>query len=168
MFTQIITEPLYDLSCSEQHIFVNAFILVKISAPMSGLPKELTVSHGFIVMGTEKLFLCHLPMFFMPEHKSIQVIFGRGDQYRRYGRPMLKKNRQVPSKPLIILNEETNYLKNILLIPSRAHGFFVFFKRRGGDCAGNAIIKSTQVTVKKILLFEQLNPKNKKTRSRKI
>ena len=40
---------------------------------MSNVAQENPDSHGFIIMGTGNLFLCHLPMFFMPNH-SYQVI----------------------------------------------------------------------------------------------
>ena len=124
---------------------------------MSGLPKEPPASHGFIVMGTEKLFLCHLPMFFMPEH-NYQVIL-EGEINTKDMETYAKKKQENPSKPLIILNEEEMILKD--LANSKSYMASLYFSNVDGDRAGNAIIKSTQVTVKKILLFEQLNPKNK-------
>ncbi|MGB9169137.1 MAG: hypothetical protein WCB31_09450 [Nitrososphaeraceae archaeon] len=34
---------------------------------------HLVTIHGFLMLGTEKLYLCHLPMYHMPAH-SFQTI----------------------------------------------------------------------------------------------
>jgi hypothetical protein len=110
--------------------------------------------HGFIMMGTEKLFSCHLPMYFMPDH-SFQVILeielGDND-IETY----LKTRKENPGEPLIIMNNTEMLLEE--LVNAGSYMAAGYFANENGDPVGNPFIDSTTVTVKRKLLFESLNP----------
>ena len=121
---------------------------------MSNSSKQMLSSHGFLMMGTEKLFSCHLPMFFMPNH-SFQVILEieiGGNDIETY----LKTRKENPGKPLIIMNNTKMLLED--LVNSGSYKAAGYFANENGDPIGNPFIESTTVTVKRKLLFESLNP----------
>lgn len=121
---------------------------------MSDTSQEKADSHGFLMMGTQKLFLYHLPMFFMPDHSYqaiLEVALG-GTDMENY----LNTRKQNPAKPLIIMNVNPMLLKDV--VNSSSFSAAAYFANENGDPEGNPFIKSTSVTVKKLVLFEHLNP----------
>jgi hypothetical protein len=121
---------------------------------MSNSSKQMPSSHGFLIMGSEKLFSCHLPMFFMPNH-SFQVILEielGGNDIETYH----KTRKENPGKPLIIMNNTKMLLED--LVNSGSYKAAGYFANENGDPIGNPFIESTTVTVKRKLLFESLNP----------
>ena len=118
--------------------------------------------HGFLMLGEEELCLCHLAMFSMPDHRYqviLQVELPANDMeiYR-------KKRKENPDKPLIIMNnpikkngnDQGMLLKD--LVNSGSFSAYMSFSDEDGNPAGEKIIKSTTVTIKKTLLFRQLDP----------
>jgi hypothetical protein len=123
---------------------------------MSNLAQESPDSHVFIIMGTGNLFLCHLPMFFMPNHSyqvilEVQLAKTDNDTY-------LTTRNQNPVKPLIVVNNEKMLLRDI--IHSGSFSADAFFANEDGEPIdpSNPFLKSAKVTVNKWILFEPLNP----------
>jgi len=121
---------------------------------MTNSQEEKPSAHGFLVMGNENLFASHLPMFFTPEHAYQAILnfeFPSNDMQTYH-----QTKKENPGKPLIILNKNSMILKDMVNSTSflaKAH-----FANDNGDPIGQPFIKTTTVTVKKSLLFEQLNP----------
>jgi hypothetical protein len=108
------------------------------------------------MMGTEKIFSCHLPMYFMPDH-SFQVILEielGGNDIETY----LKTRKENPGEPLIIMNNTEMLLEE--LVDSGSYEAAGYFANENGDPKKGEppFIDSTTVTVKRKLLFEPLNP----------
>lgn len=123
---------------------------------MSNSSKQMPSSHGFLMMGTEKLFSCHLPMYFMPDH-SFQVILEielGGNDIETY----LKTRKENPGEPLIIMNDRRMLLEE--LVNSGSYKAAGHFADENGDPKEDTLpfIASTTVTIKRKLLFESLNP----------
>jgi hypothetical protein len=115
---------------------------------------SMSAIHGFLMMGTNKLFLCHLPMFYMPPH-SFQVIL-QADLPNNDMASYIKIRNENPGKPLIIQNVEEKALKDLSNPGSfDAQGYFA---DPDGNTQGDPFLESTIVTNKKSLLFEPLNP----------
>jgi len=111
--------------------------------------------HGFLLMDTNNVFGCHLPMFFMPAH-AFQVIFGLSfeDKVKEKYLAIKKDN---PGKPLIIFNPkpmEPMSLEEIANSGSFECNFY--FSNNNGDPDGGPFITDANISVKKIL-FEPLN-----------
>jgi hypothetical protein len=123
---------------------------------MSNASQEQPALHGFLMMGSEKLFLCHLPMFFAAPH-SYQAILEASlasndrDIY-------LKTKKENQGKPLIVMNKKPTLLKDI--VNSRSFLADAFFANENGDPdpADHPFMVSTNVNIDKSLVFEHLNP----------
>jgi hypothetical protein len=111
---------------------------------------ELEASHGFLMLGTKNLYLCHLPMYFMPAHAYQSIVESEIEDtaWENY----LKIKRENPSKPLIVLNDERMSLER--LVNSNSFSGLIFSANEDGDPVEE--IGSTKVIIKKKLLFEQL------------
>ena len=127
---------------------------------MSNTSQEQPASHGFLMMGTEKLFLCHLPMYFAAPH-SYQVILEAGLPSPRVNSDRdtyLKTKRENPGKPLIIMNKKPTLLKDIVNSDSFLADAFFANENGDPDPANHPFITSTTVNVEKPLIFETLDP----------
>jgi hypothetical protein len=123
---------------------------------MSNSSKQMPSLHGFLMMGTEKLFSCHLPMFFTPDH-SFQVILEielGGNDIETY----IKTRKENPGEPLIIMNDRRMLLEE--LVNSGSYKAAGYFADENGDPKEDTppFIASTTLTIKRKLLFESLNP----------
>ena len=112
---------------------------------------EISANHGFLMLGMKNLYLCHLPMYFMPAHIYQSIVEAEIED--SIWENCLKIKRETPSKPLIILNDKPMSLEG--LVNSNSFLGQIFFANENGDPVG-ATLGSTKVTVKKKLLFEQL------------
>ena len=112
---------------------------------------DISANHGFLMLGMKNLYLCHLPMYFMPAHTYQSIVEAEIEDsiWENY----LKIKRETPSKPLIILNDEPMSLEG--LVNSNSFLGQIFFSNENGDPVG-ATLGSTKVTIKKKLLFERL------------
>lgn len=112
--------------------------------------------HGMLLLGTEKIYACHLPMFAMPKHRyqAILEIELNGTDIETY----LNTRNENPSKPLIVMNRKPMLLKDIVSPSNNRLQAFISFANENGDPIGEPIIESTAVTIKKPLLFKELNP----------
>jgi hypothetical protein len=117
---------------------------------------EQPTSHGFLIMGTEKLFLCHFPMYFTPEH-SYQVILETGLE-KNDMETLLKMRSQKPDEPLAIFNKKDMLLKDIVNSSSFPGVAFIVDGDGNPPPDVEPFIASATVTVKRSLLFEHLNP----------
>ena len=112
---------------------------------------KILASHGFLMLGTKNLYLCHLPMYSMPAHSFQTIIEAEieGSDMENY----LKIKKENPAKPIIVLNESPMNLEKLV----NSSSFFgqIFFANEHGDPMEP--ISSTTVNIKKILLFNQLN-----------
>jgi hypothetical protein len=114
--------------------------------------ENLVGTHGFLMLGTKNLYLCHLPMYHMVAH-SFQTILEaeiEGPAMKNY----LKIKNKNPAKPIIVLNKSPMILKEL----ANSSSFIgpIHFANKNGDPVGNPI-SETRVNIKKILLFKQLN-----------
>jgi hypothetical protein len=119
---------------------------------MSNAPKETPAGHSFIMMGTTNLFICHLPMFYMPKHSYqaiLEVELPKSDK-----NTYLNTRRENPGKPLIITNSDLMLLRDI--VSSNSFQGYASFADPDGTPLDN-FIESTLVTKKKTILFEPLN-----------
>jgi hypothetical protein len=121
---------------------------------MSSHTHENPSKHGSLIMGTESLFSCHLPMFFMPNH-SYQTILEIGLNTTDMA-TYLKTRKENPGRPLITMNHNKMLLKEI--VSSSSFLGDIFFAQVSGDPDGPPLVESTTITVKKVFLFEHLNP----------
>jgi hypothetical protein len=112
---------------------------------------EISASHGFLMLGMKNVYLCHLPMYFMPAHTYQSILESEieGSVMENY----LKIKRENPSKPLIIFNDTPLSLEKLV----NSNSFYgpIFFANENGDPVGETL-GSTKVIIKKKLLFEQL------------
>jgi hypothetical protein len=119
-------------------------------------PMEPSDEHGLLIMGTENLFCCHLPMFFTPQHsyQTILEIALDGSDMETF-RKIRKEN---PTKPLTIFNHEKMLLEDI--VHSTSFSADAFFAGKSGDPleGSSPFLESRPITVKRVLLFERLNP----------
>jgi hypothetical protein len=109
--------------------------------------------HGFLVLGEKELCLCHLAMFSMPDHRY-QVIL-QADLPANDMETYRKVRKEIPDKPLIVMNNEEKLLKE--LVNSGSYSAYVSFADDDGNPIGEKVIESTTVTIKKILLFKKLD-----------
>lgn len=112
---------------------------------------DISANHGFLMLGMKNLYLCHLPMYFMPAHTFQSILEAEVEDsiWENY----LKLKRENPSKPLIVFNDKPMSLEG--LVNSNSFLGRVFFANENGDPVGDTL-GSTKVTIKKKLLFEQL------------
>jgi hypothetical protein len=107
--------------------------------------------HGFVIMGKENLFLCHLPMFYAINHRY-QLIFKAelgSDDKSKY----LKVRNENPGKVLILGNHSPMILKDIVNSESfMAEGYV------GMPNLNSKPFLTPKVLVKDAILFEHLNP----------
>ncbi|MFZ0511537.1 MAG: hypothetical protein WAM14_08020 [Candidatus Nitrosopolaris sp.] len=120
---------------------------------MSNAPQETPDKHSFIMMGTANLFICHLPMFFAPNH-SYQTIL-EVELPKTDNDAYLRTRNENPGKPLIITNSNPMFLRDI--VNSNSFQAFASFADPDGTPLDN-FIESTIVTKKGTVLFEPLNP----------
>ncbi|HKG89585.1 MAG TPA: hypothetical protein VKA95_14790, partial [Nitrososphaeraceae archaeon] len=106
---------------------------------MSNSSKQMPNFHGFLMMGTEKLFSCHLPMYFMPDH-SFQVILEIELADNDIG-TYRKTKKENPGKPLIVMNNTDMLLEE--LVNSGSYTAAGRFANENGDPEGKPFIEST-------------------------
>ncbi len=107
--------------------------------------------HGFLLLGKNDIFGCHLPMFFASPH-AFQMILKlalNSNDLEKYN----KIRKDNPEKPLIIMSEKTSLDK---LANSNSFIGDAFFANADGDPIGNALMNSITVTIKKNVLFVAL------------
>ena len=106
--------------------------------------------HGFLMLGTNSLYLSHLPMYNVPAHSYQTILEAEidGSQMKDY----LKIKKENPAKPIIISNIEPIPLEK--LVNSSSFVGQITFANEDGDPIGEPLI-SPEITVdiKKILLF---------------
>jgi hypothetical protein len=117
------------------------------------LPENLVARHGFLMLGTKNLYLCHLPMYSMAAH-VFQTILEAEIETSEMEKYLRLKN-ENPSRPIIVLNETEMSLEKL----ASSKSFFgdISFSNENGDPIKGGLIGRTDVKVKKILLFKQLN-----------
>ncbi len=114
--------------------------------------ENLVAKHGFLMLGTKNLYLCHLPMYNMSAH-SFQTILEaeiEGDEMKNY----LRIKKEHPTKPIVIFTRSPVILEELVKLDS----FFgpIHFANQSGDPDGDPI-SETRVNIKKVLLFNKLN-----------
>jgi len=114
--------------------------------------EDLAGTHGFLMLGTKNLYLCHLPMYTMAKH-SFQTILEaeiEAPDMEMY----LRVRKEDPSRPIIVANDSEMILEEL----ANSKSFFgnISFANINGDPTGK-VLGQTNVKVKKILLFNQLN-----------
>ena len=110
--------------------------------------------HGFLMLGTNSLYLSHLPMFNVPAHSYQTILEAEidGSHMKNY----LKIKKENPAKPIIISNLEPIRLEK--LVNSNSFVGQITFADVNGDPIGEPLISpEITVNIKKILLFKQLN-----------
>lgn len=112
-----------------------------------------------LLLGTKKIYACHLAMFAMPEHcyQAILEIELNSTDMETY----LNTRNENPGKPLIVMNQKSMLLRDIVSSNNNNNTpfpAFVSFANENGDPVGQPIIESTAVTIKKSLVFRELNP----------
>ena len=117
-----------------------------------GSHEDLRGVHGFLMLGTKNLYLCHLPMYFMPPHVFQTILEAEieASEMEKY----LRLRNENPSRPIIVLKESEMILEE--LANSKSFLGKISFANVNGDPVGKPL-DETDVKVKKILLFNQLN-----------
>ena len=106
------------------------------------------------MLGTNSLYLSHLPMFNVPAHSYQTILEAEidGSHMKNY----LKIKKENPAKPIIISNLEPMRLEK--LVNSSSFVGQITFADVNGDPIGEPLISpEITVNIKKILLFKQLN-----------
>jgi len=124
--------------------------------------------HGFVIMGTENLYFCHLPMYYMANHRY-QVIF-EGELTESDKNLYLKardeiKANETPNNVIIIGNpiNQKKLLRELLYSKEGSLGSFIGEAFVGlPDESSEPFMKDVEVRIKNILLFEPMEPKEKK------
>lgn len=113
--------------------------------------EDLVARHGFLMLGTKNLYLCHLPMYSMAAHLFQTILEAEieASEMEKY----LRLRNENPSKPIIVLNESPMILEEL----ANSKSFFgeISFANEDGDPV--KLLGTTDVNVNKILLFNQLN-----------
>jgi hypothetical protein len=141
-----------NISVRLKKIFIIAKVLIYLM-DHSG-HHELAANHGFLMLGTKTIYLCHLPMYHMPAHAFQTIVEAE------IGRPELEKylkiKKETPAKPIIVLNDTRMALED--LVNSNFFLGTIYFSDENGDAEDrNNPIGNTTVNIKKILLFKQLS-----------
>ena len=121
---------------------------------MSHSSHEGPAIHGFLMLGTNSLYLSHLPMYNVPAHSYQTILEAEidGSHMKNY----LKIKKENPAKPIIISNNEPIRLEK--LVNSSSFVGQITFANVNGDPIGEPLISpEITVNIKKILLFKQLN-----------
>jgi hypothetical protein len=123
---------------------------------MSRDSREVPVArHGFLMLGTKNLYLCHLPMYRHAAHVFQTILEAEieASEMKKY----LKLRSENPSRPIILLNQQPMVLKEL----ANSKSFFgeIYFSNQDGDPdpPGSDPLGTTDVKVNKILLFNRLN-----------
>ena len=115
---------------------------------------QLARIHGFLMLGTNSLYLSHLPMYNVPAHSYQTIIEAEIDE--PHMEKYLEIKKENPTKPIIISNTERIPLEK--LVNSSSFVGRITFANEDGDPIGNRLISpDIPVNIKKILLFKQLN-----------
>jgi len=120
----------------------------------SAKEEETPNFHGFLILGEKELCLSHLAMFFMPDHRYQVILQAHLPENDMAIYSKIRK--EIPDKPLIVMNNEEMLLKE--LVNSGSYSAYVSFADDDGNPIGEKIMESTTVTIKKILLFKKLDP----------
>ena len=115
--------------------------------------EHLSGTHNFLMLGTEKLYLCHLPMYHVSAH-SFQTIL-EAEIERTEMEKYLKIKKENPDKPIILFNESEMVLEE-LAHSSSSFVAPIHFANINGDPDGDPI-GQTKVNITKILLSNKLN-----------
>jgi hypothetical protein len=104
------------------------------------------------MLGTEKLYLCHLPMYHVPAHSFQTILEAEIDtpEMEKY----LKLKKENPNKPVILFNESEMILEELAHLSSFVGP--IHFADINGDPDGDPI-GQTKVNITKILLSNKLN-----------
>ena len=113
---------------------------------------HLLGTHNFLMLGTEKLFLCHLPMYHVPAHSFQTILEAEIEPPEMENYLRIKK--ENPDKPVIVFNESQMVLEE--LANSSSFVGPIHFANINGDPDGDPI-GQTKVNIKKILLSKKLN-----------
>ena len=119
-------------------------------------PPNLKGIHGFLVLGTKNLYLCHLPMYTMAAHTFQTILEAKieASEMEKY----LKVRNKNPSKPIVVFNTPPERTLEILSTPSKSFVGEISFGLESGDPdTHEEPISITDVNVTKKLLFNQLN-----------
>jgi hypothetical protein len=122
---------------------------------MSRDSREVPVArHGFLMLGTKNLYLCHLPMYGHVAHifQTILEAEIEASLMEKY----LKLRNENPSRLIIALNPTPMSLKELANSKS-FFGEIAFANDDGDPDPDSELIGTTDVNVNKILLFNQLN-----------
>jgi hypothetical protein len=113
---------------------------------------NLVANHGYLMLGTKNLYLCHLPMYNMAAHVFQTILEAKieASEMEKY----LKLRNENRSKAIIVLNTSPMSLEE--LANSKSFVGEISFANENGDPIGK-LLGTTHVNVKKILLFNQLN-----------
>ena len=115
---------------------------------------QLARIHGFLMLGTNSLYLSHLPMYSVPAHSYQTIIEAEIDE--PHMEKYLEIKKENPTKPIIISNTERIPLEK--LVNSSSFVGRVTFANEDDDPIGNRLISpDIPVNIKKILLFKQLS-----------
>ena len=104
------------------------------------------------MLGTEKLYLCHLPMYHVPAH-SFQTIL-EAEIEKPEMEKYLRIKKENPDTPIIVFNESEMVLEE--LAHSSSFVGPIHFANINGDADGDPL-GQTKVNIKKILLSNKLN-----------
>lgn len=117
-----------------------------------GSHEDFANTHGFLMLGTKNLYLCHLPMYGMAPHLFQTILEAEIET------PLMQKylglKKEDASRPIIVLNDTEMTLEEL----ANSESFFgnMWFSNVNGDPIGK-LLGQTTVKVKKLLLFNQLN-----------
>ncbi len=114
---------------------------------------QMEALHGFLLLGKDNIFGCHLPMFFTAAH-AFQVIFELSFE-DKVKEKYLATKKDNPGKPLIVLNTKAMSLEEIANSGSFECDFY--FSNNDGDPDGDPFINKANISVKQKILFEPLD-----------
>ena len=91
--------------------------------------ENLVARHGFLMLGTKKLYLCHLPMYSIAAHLFQTILEAEIEtsEMEKY----LRLRNENPSRPIIVLNKPPTSLEEL----SNSKSFFgdISFANENGD-----------------------------------
>ena len=116
------------------------------------LHENLVANHGFLMLGTKNLYLCHLPMYNMAAHSFQTILEAEINEPEMENYLRIKK--EHPTKPLVVFTKSPMILEKLV----NSDSFFgpIHFANESGDPDGNPI-SETRINIKKVLLFNKLN-----------
>ncbi|KAI0517404.1 pyridoxal-dependent decarboxylase domain-containing protein [Xylaria bambusicola] len=106
--------------------------------------------HNFLIQGTEVIYLIHLPMFHVANHRQQLIVSAKFDKASKQKYVAMK--RSYPAEPMILVTQNKTFLKDVVDNCGR-------FKAQVMTKESGIILRNVDVVVQKTIVSRPLNSK---------